>query len=281
MGRQITGVIFTLLGFIGLAASVAGLMIGRHVISDVDNGFEQIFVLAADNLDTVYETLVLTDSMVQQIAESLETISLTAESLAIGINRAQPMLDQVKTVTVEEVPLSLETIQSTIPDVSEAARAIDDTLTILDIFEIDTRVFGIPIRFDLGIDYDPSNPLEDSVERLGQSLNGLPETLRAMESDIKNANTNLELVGENLDSVTTDLEAVNETITEVSPLLKDNMKLTIESGDQIRQLKSSINRELGNARLFMTLSFIWLGFSQIVPLYLGSLLLRKGDAKGP
>ena len=153
MFKKILGVVMLLVAVIGLAISAFGIVTSRELFEDIALRLDNTLSLAADSLDTVTDTLILTKTTVSQVESSLETVGDTALELSQTIDNTQPLMNQITTVSTQELPDSLEAVQASIPDIAEAAGAIDDTLLLLDSFAVDRQIFGVPIQFDLGVDY--------------------------------------------------------------------------------------------------------------------------------
>jgi methyl-accepting chemotaxis protein len=268
IGKRILGVLFLLIGLSGLALSVVGVIIGRQVIEEVGTGVDQALILTNDTLDTVGQTLLVTKDVMGKIDGGIETAGSTAINLSKTLSETRPMLGEIAQVISEDVPEGIESMQTALPDVAEAAGAIDDALRVLDSFQVERQVFGVPISFDLGVDYNPENPLDETVLQLGESLEGLPNNLRDLQLHIDVANANLATIGQNVESIAADLALISESTGEIEPLIDEYIRIVTETGDLVRQARSSISDQLELAELILTLLFVWIGLNQAIPLYL-------------
>lgn len=281
MMKRILGIVMLIIGLVGLVISVAGLLVSRSVIDDLGTSLETTLTLASDSLDTVGDTLSLTKTSVDQAGSSIDTLAEMATNVSTTMNDTQPLLEQVTQTATQRIPDSVEAIQEALPDVAEAAGAIDDTLLILDSFELDRQIFGIPIQFDLGIDYQPSVPLDETVLTLGQSLDGVPEDLRALEGDLMLTTDNLALIGENIDTIADDLDLISQTVDEINPLLDQYIAIVAQTQELIAQAQSDLGDQLALLQLAVTALFLWLGLNQLVPFYLGwNLMTGDEDESG-
>ena len=281
IGKRILGVVFLLIGLSGLALSVAGIIIGRQVLEELGSGVDQALVLTNETLDTVGDTLVVTKDTMGNINDGIETASSTALNLSRTLSETQPMLSQISQVTSNEVPEGIESIQSALPDVAEAAGAIDDALRVLASFQVERQIFGVPISFDLGVEYDPENPLDDTVLLLGQSMEGLPGNLRDLQIHLDVANGNMASIGQNIESIAEDLTVIGDSAGEFEPLIDEYIRIVTETGDLVRQARSSLQEQLEMAELILTLLFVWIGLNQVIPLYLsGSMFTSSSKSNG-
>jgi methyl-accepting chemotaxis protein len=251
-------------------------------MDDVGNGLDESLRLTSQSLDTVGQTISVTRTTLDQVHQGLVTVQETADNVGATISETRPLLDQVSAVSTEDVPNSLEQVQETIPDLVQVARAIDDTLTTLNRFQFQRSIdipiripglfeqnFSIPFEFDLGLDYNPAAPFDESVAQIGESLEGVPDRLRALEANIDVADENMLAVSQNLHDVADDLETINATVEEFGPLLDEYAAIVTDTTDRIRLARVSVQRTITSIKNTLTVIFIWFALTQLAPLYLG------------
>lgn len=269
MFRRILGVVMLLIGMLGLALSIAGTMYGHRFIDDIGGGLEASLVLTSQNLDTAKEALLLAKTTIGQVNDGLDTVEGAAIDMSQTISDTRPLLNQVAQVASRDLPDSIEAFQMAVPDMAQAAAIIDDTLTTLSNLRIDERILGVPIHFDLGIEYAPDVPFEESVNQIGDSLEGVPARLRALEGYVGTTDGNLETISRDFVAMSKDLDAITDSIADVEPLLDGYIRAMTEANDIIQQAQASLFRVLNTAKLAVTMLMIWIGVTQLVPLYLG------------
>ncbi|MCB8928070.1 MAG: hypothetical protein H6652_20885 [Ardenticatenaceae bacterium] len=281
MFRRILGLLMLLIGIGGIGIAIFGAQMGHQLVDRVGTNFEQTLTLTSDSLDTVSETLVLAKSSIADINTVVTTTGTTANNLATTVEDTRPLLEQISTVATDQVPDSLETVQDAFPSLEQVAGVIDRTLVTLNSFRIDEEIFGFNIQYDLGIDYEPEIPFDQSVQALGQGLEGIPESLRAMEAYITVTNDNLETVSQDIRTLADDLQTVNGRINEFDPILDEYQVLVTDINDSTRQMRAQIGDETARLKNGITLAMVWLALTQIAPLYLGwELLTGRRDKQG-
>ena len=281
MFRRILGLLMLLIGIGGIGIAILGAQTGHQLVDRVGTNFEQTLTLTSDSLDTVSETLVLAKSSIADINTVVTTTGTTANNLATTVEDTRPLLEQISTVATDQVPDSLETVQDAFPSLEQVAGVIDRTLVTLNSFRIDEEIFGFNIQYDLGIDYEPEIPFDQSVQALGQGLEGIPESLRAMEAYITLTNDNLETVSQDIRTLADDLQTVNGRINEFDPILDEYLVLVTDINDSTRQMRAQIEDESARLKNGITLAMVWLALTQIAPLYLGwELLTGRRDKQG-
>jgi hypothetical protein len=278
MLRRIIAVFMIAIALSGFVLSIAGLRLGYQLVDNIAGGLDETLQLTSQSLITVEDTLILTRGTVVQVTNSISTTRQTAVDVARTVSESQPLLDEVNQVISQDAAQSLESVQASLPSVIDVAANIDLTLRTLNDFQFDRSILGIPLRFDLGIRYDPEEPFDQSIHRIGDNLEGLPERLRGLEEHLDLAGENLALTGDNLLLLAADLDAINQSMSGLQPLLNDYSRLVIETNDAIRQTRANLVEQMRLTRLVITIIFIYIGLNQVAPLYLGlELLLRRVD----
>ena len=273
MFRRILGLIILLIGVAGIAVAIGGLRMSHQLLDSVGAQVDSGLQLTSESLDNVEETLLLTKDAVDDVEVSMNTIQTTTLDLAQTLEETRPLIEESTVVATEQVPESIEAVQEAIPALTDVAGTIDSTLATLSRFRIDREILGFQFNYDLGIDYDPEVPFDDAVIGIGNSLEGLPESLRALAVYLEVANDNLQTISDDIYLLSADLERLNANITELDPILDEYIRLVTELNDTLRRLRQQISEQIEIARNVATIAFIWLGLSQLVPLYFGYELL--------
>ena len=269
MWQRLIGLIMIAIGVIGVGLSVVGLAAGLLLLNQLGGSLLETLTLTIDSVETVRETLLLTEDTIAHVNEGLGVVEETAGNVSTALDETQPLLGQISQVAGEDVPESLEAIQSAMPAIEQAAGAIDDTLRALSAFE---RSF-LGVSLDLGVEYDPEEPFDESVSTIGDSLEGVPTRLRSLGSDLDQTQQSLGLISGNMAEISSTLHAINENATQLEPLLDDYIAMTTEIGDSMRQTRERLTRQMRLLKIMLSAVMIWLGLTQVAPLYLGWELL--------
>lgn len=274
MFKRVLGLIMLLIGLVGVGVSIFGAMAARDVVNGVGTGLDDALASVSASLDTVQDTLTLSGELVTSVSETLSTVDAAAVDLAATVDETRPLIAQIGSITSSDVPAGIEAVQETIPNLAEVAGTIDDTLTALSDFRLDERVLGVPIRFDLGIRYEPTEPFDESILQIGTSLEGLPEQLRGLDAYLVVTDENLNEISRNTQALAADLGRINERVEEVQPLLDQYSQGVTDVQDSIQRTRANLTTQVTAVNRGLLLVFLWLGLAQAAPLYLGVELLR-------
>lgn len=278
LGRRILGLIMLLTGLTILAFALVGAYYAGDVIGNTADGLSSSLALAIDSLDAAADTLELSRNSIGDAVSGLDTIVQATASASRTLNDSRPLIDNVSLVTTQEVPEAVEGMQAALPNMIEVASVIDRTLATLSSVGIDREIplpFGgsIPLRFDLGIDYNPEIPFDASLHIFEASLDGLPESLRGLEDDLQATNASLATLSGDLQATSDSLATINDRIDDIAPLLDQYTSLVEQVRRTVVQVESQLDAYLSIARLASTALLIALGLTQLAPIYLGWELL--------
>lgn len=271
--RRLLGAIIIIAALIGMAASAGLVYVSNIVVESINEQANGIAGLVSDNLNTTAEALESVKGTVIEVNDSVSTLSNTASSLSDSVSSTEPLFDQVKQVTTEDVPSSIETVQETIPNLVSVAGTIDDTLTALSGFGFNQKFFGREIDLDLGIDYDPTQRFDQSMQDLGDSLDGLPESMRSLSEDLDTTYSSLEAVSLNIETLSTDLAEINTQVETIPPILDSYLESVTGINTQLNGIIDNLGVQLEQAKIVILMVAIWFGMLQLAPLVIGAQLL--------
>lgn len=276
--RKILGLIMLLTGIVILTSAFAGAYLAGDVLAAVGDSITDTLALASQSLDSARATLGLARDSINDVYGGLDTAVGATASAAQTIDGSRPLIDNVATVTTQQVPEAVEGIQAALPNMIQVAAVIDNTLTTLSSVGIDRDIplpFGgsIPLKFDLGIDYNPTTSFDDSLRVFEASLTGLPESLRGLEDDLQTTNSNLALLAADLQATSENLTTINTRIGESLPLLDQYTQLVDDLGATVAHIETNLGGRLDLIRTIVIALLIAIGLTQLAPIYLGWELL--------
>lgn len=282
--RRILGFIMLLTGLTILVASLAGMFYIGSVIGELTDSIKNTLTLTTQSLDAARSTLDFLMETTGDVGVGLVAAVDATGSAAATMADSGPLIENVSGVVTQEVPEAVEGIQAALPNIIQVAAVIDNTLSTLSRIGIDRDIplpFGgsIPLRFDLGIEYNPEIPFDESLQSFQTSLEGLPESLRGLEGDLSATSENLTNLGGDLQLATDNLGAISARFQEITPLLDQYANLVEELDATIAQVDDNIDQQLRLLQLGVIAGLLLLGLTQLAPIYLGWELItgRRDD----
>lgn len=238
--------LWIVLGIMGVIYGVRGIRWLDHSFSQSIDGLRVNIDVVADLLDEMVVGLNLVD-------QSLSTVERSTLEASNAMEETTPIIDKTSQIVVKDVPNVLEDVQASMPSVIQAAAAVDQTLQLLDRFQVTIPIpFGKDIQLGLGIDYDPYVPLDQALANLSETLEPIPASMRAIEGDLNLADTNILIVSNNLVEMASDLSDIRKQVAGFSPELL-----------QLTETLTTINANLDAAQKqmperFQIVEYIWI-----------------------
>ena len=271
--RRLIGLLIIIVGILGLVIAGAGAFFANRAIDATVVGLNAVVDTLGTTVDTSTDSLRNVQATLTEVGTTLDTVSLTASNAATTLVDTEPLLQQVTTLTTETLPASLDAVNVAVPNLAGIAGSIDTTLTRLSDFQLERTFLGQSFNFDLGIDYSPEEPFDDAVLQIGESLQDVPDQLRALEDSLQTSITNIGAVGGNIDQLAANIDGINTTVQQFIPLL-DQTTASLENA------RAQVNANLNTIKLVATGLLAWFALYQIVPLYVGYRMLSDKVVEG-
>ena len=276
--RRILGLIILLTALVIFGAGLYAAYTVGDALAEVGAGIRDNLALASQSLDTARNTLALSRDTFSDVNGGLGSAIAATANASLTVRDSRPLIDNVGVVVTQEVPEAVEGIQNALPNMIEVAGGIDSTLRTLSSIGIDRTInlpFGgsIPLQFDLGIDYAPAVPFDNTLRGFQASLDGLPESMRGLETDLQTTSANLDALATDLQAASDNLAIINSRVGEVLPLVDQYLALADQAGAAIDRVDANIDAQLDVLRLGAVAVLVLLALSQLAPLYLGWELL--------
>lgn len=282
--RRILGFIMLLTGLTILVISLAGMFYISSLLDDLTGSIRNTLTLTTQSLDAARSTLDFLMETTGDVGSGLAAAVEATGKAADTMSDSRPLIDNVSGVVTQEIPEAVEGIQSALPNIIQVAAVIDNTLSTLSGIGIDRDIplpFGgsIPLRFDLGIDYNPDVPFDDSLRGFQTSLDGLPESLRGLESDLSATSENLSTLAGDLQLAADNLATISGQFEAITPLLDQYSSLVNQLDATLAQVDDSIEQRLRLIQYGVIAVLFLLGLTQLAPIYLGWELItgRRDD----
>lgn len=276
--RRILGILMIIIGIAGLAISVGVAYYGRIAVDSVAAGLNATVAALQTTVGTTVDSLESVKLTLNEATDTVDTVADTVGNLSTTLFDTEPLLRQVATITTQTVPDSLDAVQGAIPNLAGIAATIDSTLMRLGDLKVERSVLGVPISFDLGINYNPKSSFDAAVLQVGDSFVGLPEQLRMMDDSLAVAVDNISTIGTNISDLSTDLVEVSGTLTQFPVLLDQYIAVLNDTSASLVRTQEQFAANLGTIKWVITGLGVWFALYQVVPLYVGwNMMTKKED----
>ena len=276
MIKKILGIIILIIAILGLLIGIGGIIGGRTAVDAIQQNLSDTLPLIIESLTAAEDSLVLAQDTIGEVNAGLETATQSTINLSKTVGDAAPAVDQIVTITGEDIPQGIEAFQDSIPNLVSVAATIDNTLQTLSDFKIETKILTFPLKFDLGIEYNPEAPFDESLAAIGDSTEGLPQEMRTLSAELATSSGNLEVMSDDILSLAGNLSDINTQLTNIPPLLDRYIDIVNEVEQTVANLNETLDAQFGNLKLGVTILFGWFMLMQLVPLVVGWELLTGG-----
>ena len=273
--RRIIGGVIILVGLAGLAAGAYGVVWVQGAAETTEKEITSGMDFGLEALETISDTLQVLILTVDDTAQVLESAVESSEATVETLDAIRPAVEELSNIIALGLPDSIEAVQAAMPAVEQASSAIDATLRTLAAFEWSATIpiIDYEMGFGLGVEYDPTTPLDASVAQVSAALAELPSHLTGIEEDLETTHdslgqtaTSIENAAENLATVSLGLQATSASLAEYNVLID-------RATDRLRQMRWNVRDNIRLARIALSLALGWFALSQLAPLYLGGTLL--------
>lgn len=257
----IAGRIMIGIAVVGLLASLVGAVVGRQLVTDLDEGAEQSLELSAEVIETLDESFEVAEEATEIITAGVADAEAAVSALGRSMDEGQEALDSLTTLTSEDIADALAALEDALPAVEDAAGTIDQTLGALN---------SLP----LGLDYAPDPPLGESIGEVRESIDGLPEELRDQAAQAQRTSDELATATERTAATAEALGDLTERLEVVAELTSEYADRTDEAREVVEDQRESLSASTDRARLLILVFSGVFALGQLVPLYLGVALSR-------
>lgn len=268
MGRLFGG-LFLLIALVGICFSASGVLIGWYLLDEATATLEKELSLSLQLLDVLQDNVVFTKNTLETTRDGLTIVEKTATDVSDTFEQTVPLINQVNQLATTDIPQTLDTVQDTVPAMGDMVTTVDETLYKLSRLKVDESILGFRLMFDLGIDYEPTPDLTDSINEVGITLNHLSTDFRGLHADFTTTRDNLHLLSQDTLQIAQTVHQLHGQITELLPLFDDYLRIIDTTRTDIQHLQASLRSRVIIIKIVVVVVMGWFGFSQLVPLYLG------------
>ena len=275
---RILGSTRVILSVFWLCFLVGVLVYGVRGFNWIGENVDKVFKGASNNLSVISTLLDEVTDVIDNVEVSFGTVEKTLIDAGLTLDDSRPMVDKSSNIITQDVPTALEEIQETMPGVIEAAGLVDKSLLFLSMFQFTVpNPFGADWDFNLGLDYNPEIPFEDAIVQMSSTLDGLPEQMRAVESDLDTVDINMSLMSDDLIDIASDLDSMRAQIADINPELDKIIQSLDDAQVSVDGLADDVPVTLDIAQKVFIGLVVLLILGQIPSAYFGYLVASEGS----
>lgn len=252
--RRFIGLILVLTALAGILISLGGIYFvwqTRDVLSQrVIAGVEPL----RQSLTTTSQGLDVADRALINAQGNIDTVVGMTSTIAETISTTTPALDATAELLGTELPASITAAQNGLESAQIGARAIDDTLGF---------ITGLNIPFVDMDEYEPDEPLEESLAGIASSLGSLPGSFEVMEDSLNAATVGLTNVEADIYSLAGGIEDINGSLDETRGVLGQYQTVITDLNSSIDGVETDLPRLFNQISWGITILLAWLAITQL------------------
>jgi methyl-accepting chemotaxis protein len=265
MIRRVLGTVLILIGALGIALSVLGVLNVWRVTETVTVAAEDTLDLLSDTLDNVKRSLDVTSTTLDDAAVALDGLHTTSIDVGQTLSSTQTTLDGTVGLVEDNLPESIESTLIALEAVEETAGVIDQMLRGLS-------------QFGVG-DYDPDVPLDRAIAEAGEGLGPVPDSLREMGDGLRQTSASLDEVQDGIMLMGDHILDIRGNVSSADTVIGDYVELVQELQERLDALRQVLGQPIRTAAWGVTLLLVWIGLSQLALIQWGISLWRRPEAK--
>jgi peptidoglycan hydrolase CwlO-like protein len=203
------------------------------------------------------------DASLTQATTNVTSLGITLQTTGQAINDTSPLVDTIKVLIADDLPVTISATQSALDSAKSSARLIESTLRII------TSIPLLPLE-----DYNPPIPLETALGNVSTSLESLPESLASMEESLNTSQDNLVLIEAEFNTMAQQVEEINTSLTDARLVIGEYQQVVATLDQQIAGLEENLPRWIGILAWFFTFALIWLALTQLGLLAQGAEMVK-------
>lgn len=223
-------------GWLGLAATVAAVVVGWQLTSTFRLSTERTLDLIAATLETTSETTTTAIGTLSVAEAGMVEAEFALEAAGSGLDRLSEVMREMAFVLAGEVPATLEAVAESFPAMIDTARVIDRTMNALSF---------------LGINYSPEIPLDVSLSAVEDQIVPLAASLRAQAIPLAESAVEINSVGDSVATVGARVAEITTQLSNSQGLIEQYEQSATDASLLIQDLRDRLDSQVLLVRILL------------------------------
>ena len=250
-----------LAGVVGALLGLAVAVVGWWLVGALEQPLVDSLELTADSIEALDESLAVTGRTIAALDSGLDDAQGTVTELADALERGDRLLGETAELTETELADALAAVNRGAPAAQQAAGTVDAALRALALLPV-------------GPDYDPQQPLADSVEELTDSLADVPRRLREQGGLLRRTGDSLGRAGNQADALGGQVETVSQELQEAARVVEEYADAATTARGVVADAQRDLRGRLAVGRALVVALGLGIALAQAAPITLGLSALR-------
>jgi ABC-type transporter Mla subunit MlaD len=255
--KRILGIVVVIIASVSLILSAAGVIGLWSLKQNAVVALSDTAALLTETLLTTDRALVAALDVLDGAQGSIATLLGITQSIATALRDGQPTLKSVNRLLSDDLPQTLDSVETAITSASQAATAADDFLR---------EISRIPL---LNLNYQPAVPLSKSIAGIGQTLGDFPATLTEIGGGLQGLNDNLAVIANQVDGLGATIRQIDTSLDEMPGVLRDYQRQLAQVLPTLQSIQAGAEQFITLTSVVLTFLLLWIMVVQIIVLAIG------------
>jgi hypothetical protein len=249
---QIIGYVFMITAFIGVLLFILAIVNIWQIKEPVYDNLTSSLNLADDTLSATADSLTLIDEALINASVNITTLENTITATSRAVGDTTPILDSVTTLTDEDLPNTILTIQTALESAQSSAELIESALSTI------TAIPFVP-----GDPYTPAVPLHEALGQASESFEPMYDSMSDINDSLKTSRGNLILIQAELNIMARHISEFNNTIKSARYVLTQYQDVVSNLQGRLETFKTKLPSWINLITWTITIFLAWLIILQI------------------
>lgn len=260
--RRTIGKAMIAVGVVGILAGIGAVIVGQSLVRQVETSVDDSLVVTNEALVAVNDSITLTGTIVDTIQAGVESVGATIASVRTSIDQSSTAIADTGDFLGGSLPDSISAVGDVLPTIEKVASSVDSALRTLS-------------KAPFGPDYDPEKPFDEAIADLSTAIDPLPEQLRTLSSDFADLNSSTDGISTGLSTLGDDIVDLQTQLDDVSTLIDRYATTAVEASTLATTSRRDLHDSASSTRLLLIVLGLVFIAGQIVPIWLGTVLLGE------
>jgi methyl-accepting chemotaxis protein len=262
--NRTVGYLLIVAAIIGLVFSLAGIAAVWWVKRPLTDNMMSRIGLTDRTLKATSDGLLLAKEALSEAMVDVLSMKDTLEATSRAIHATNPMLDSLSDLLTNDIPDSIHATQTSLATAQSSARVIENFLKTV------SSLPFLPIQ-----PYDPPVPLHESLSKVSQSLDALPQSLAEMDKSLNSSRGNLILIEAEFRIMARNIQQMNESLLDAQGVVASYQNVVSDLQERTASLSTNVPRWINSLAWFITFLLILIAIAQLGLLVQGLELIKQ------
>jgi methyl-accepting chemotaxis protein len=252
---RLTGVIFVIGAVFGLVISIGGLIVLWSTRAEVTRQITSTAHLFGEALIATQDMIEVVSTTLDKAEADLDSVHQIIQDVSGSLDQSSGLISSTGDLIGNNMVDFVSNTQTSLSSVENSAKAVDSILT---------KITAIPlIGAYLGNGYRPDLPLQESVAKVNQSMDPLPDSLKKIRRDLDVSSANVATVQAEIAALATQVEDIQTSIKDARQVVVEYQRILSTVQARYDTFEKRLPVRIDTVYFGLTAVLIWMFITQL------------------